>query len=102
MLTGQVPFDGENSVSIALKHINENPKPPIERNAKVTPALNDVIMRALSKDLNRRYTTAREMSDHLRRALKKPCVQVEDVARVRLAARRASQEKKPRGTSVHE
>ena len=72
MLTGRLPFNGENSVSIALKHINENPTPPIELSNKVTPALNDVILRALNKDLNRRYSSARDMSEHLRRALKDP------------------------------
>lgn len=72
MMTGRVPFDGENSVAIALKHINETPAPPIELSGKVTPALNDVILRALSKDLSRRYASAQDMCDHLRRALKEP------------------------------
>ena len=72
MLTGRVPFDGDNSVSIALKHISDNPVPPIELSNKVSPALNDVILRALNKDVNRRYGAANEMSAHLRRALKEP------------------------------
>ncbi|MEA4869716.1 MAG: protein kinase [Christensenella sp.] len=72
MLTGRVPFDGENSVAIALKHISDAPVPPIELSNKVSPALNDVILRALSKDTGRRYSTASEMSAHLRRALKEP------------------------------
>jgi len=72
MLTGHVPFEGETSVAIALKHISDIPKPPIELNPKIPPALNDVIMRSLNKDLNRRYSTAKEMSAHLRRSLKDP------------------------------
>ncbi len=72
MLTGTVPFDGENPVTIALMHINETPQPPIERNAKIPPALNDVILRALNKDLNYRYVSAKEMATHLRRAIKEP------------------------------
>ncbi len=72
MLTGRVPFDGDNSVSIALKHISDTPVPPIELSNKVSPALNDVILRALNKDVNRRYSAANEMSAHLRRALKEP------------------------------
>ncbi len=72
MLTGRVPFDGDNSVSIALKHISDAPVPPIELSNKVSPALNDVILRALNKDVNRRYSAANEMSAHLRRALKDP------------------------------
>ncbi len=72
MLTGHVPFEGDNSVAIALKHISDMPAPPIELNPKIPPALNDVIMRALNKDLNRRYASAKEMSAHLRRSLKDP------------------------------
>ena len=72
MLTGKLPFDGDSSVSIALKHISETPVPPIELNSKVTPALNDVILRALNKDLGRRYAFADDMSHDLRRALKEP------------------------------
>lgn len=72
MLTGHVPFDGDTSVAIALKHISEVPVPPIELTGKVSPALNDVILRALNKDVNRRYAAANEMSAHLRRALKEP------------------------------
>jgi serine/threonine-protein kinase len=72
LLTGRVPFDGDNSVSIALKHISDIPVPPIEITNKVSPALNDVILRALTKDVSRRYAAANEMSAHLRRALKEP------------------------------
>lgn len=72
MLTGHVPFEGDNSVAIALKHISDAPRPPVELNPKIPPALNDVILRALAKDLSRRYQTADEMSAHLRRALKEP------------------------------
>ena len=72
MLTGRVPFDGDSSVAIALKHISDTPVPPIELSSKISPALNDVILRALNKDVNRRYSSASEMSAHLRRALKEP------------------------------
>jgi serine/threonine-protein kinase len=72
MLTGRVPFDGETSVAIALKHISDIPAPPIQFNTKIPPALNDVVLRALNKDISRRYQTANEMSVHLRRSLKDP------------------------------
>ncbi len=72
MLTGHVPFDGDTSVAIALKQISDIPTPPIEVSNKVSPALNDIILRSLNKDPNRRYFTADEMSAHLRRALKEP------------------------------
>ena len=91
LLTGRVPFDGDNSVSIALKHISDIPVPPIEITNKVSPALNDVILRALNKDVSRRYAAANEMSAHLRRALKEP---TGDFARF-IPAPKPQQPKKP-------
>ncbi len=72
LLTGQVPFDGDNSVAIALMHINDEPTPPIRLNPKVPPALNDVVMRALNKNLDQRYANAAEMSKQLKRTLTDP------------------------------
>ncbi len=72
LLTGQVPFTGDNSVAIALMHINDDPVPPIQLNPRIPPALNDVIMRALKKNLSERYVTAREMAKQLKRTLTEP------------------------------
>ena len=72
LLTGQVPFSGDNSVAIALMHINDEPVEPIQLNPRIPPALNDVVMRALNKNLGERYATAREMSKQLRRTLTEP------------------------------
>lgn len=98
MLTGKVPFDGENSVAIALKHISDIPKPPIELNSKVTPALNDIILRSLNKDINRRYSSASDMSDHLRRALKEP---TGDFARFGPTTSKPTSPKKPAKKRPH-
>ena len=97
MLVGRVPFDGDSSVSIALKHISDFPTPPIELSAKVTPALNDVILRSLNKDLSRRYSYAHEMSAHLRRALKEP---MGDFARY-IPTGKTPQPKKPAKKRTH-
>ena len=50
MLTGKVPFDADTPVSVALKHMQEEPKPPIESNPNIPQAVNDIIMKALKKD----------------------------------------------------
>ena len=65
LLTGCVPFTGENSVAIALKHINDVPPEPVQLNPKIQPALNGIIMRALQKDADKRYPTARAMRNDL-------------------------------------
>ena len=98
MLTGRVPFDGENSVAIALKHISDIPVPPMELSNKISPALNDVILRALNKDANRRYATASEMSAHLRRALKEP---TGDFARYIPTAKPQQTKKPPQKKRTH-
>ena len=72
MVTGKVPFDADTPVSVALKHMQEKPKEPIEVNPNVPVAVNKIIMKALQKDTTLRYQTATEMLDDLRKALKNP------------------------------
>ena len=72
MLTGEVPFYGDNSVAIALKHLQEDIIAPNELNARIPRALSDVVVRAASKNLRVRYATARQMKADLLRALREP------------------------------
>lgn len=72
MLTGRVPFDADTPVSVALKHMQEEPKSPIEVNPNIPSAVNDIIMKALRKDANLRYQNATAMLLDLKRALKEP------------------------------
>ncbi len=72
MLTGLVPFDSDNSVSIALKHLSEDIKPPIELNNAIPPALNDVVLKAAAKNPAMRYATAEDMTVDLKKSLSDP------------------------------
>lgn len=72
MVTGKVPFDADTPVSVALKHMQDEPVEPIEVNKNVPVAVNKIIMRALQKDTTLRYQTASEMLEDLRKALKDP------------------------------
>ena len=72
MLTGKLPFDADTPVSVALKHMQEDPEEPIEINANVPEAVNDIIMKALRKDASLRYANATVMLNDLNRALKDP------------------------------
>ena len=72
MLTGKVPFDADTPVSVALKHMQEEPVPPIELNEKIPSALNDIILKAMRKDPTLRYQSATEMLRDLNNALKDP------------------------------
>lgn len=72
MLTGRVPFDADTPVSVALKHMQEQPKEPIEVNPNIPEAVNEIIMKALKKEPTLRYQTATEMLADLKMALKNP------------------------------
>ena len=65
MLTGKVPFDGDNPISIALMHINE-PMPSVSAEVPgLPPQLEKIIMKATDKYQNNRYKTADEMIEEL-------------------------------------
>lgn len=72
MATGKIPFDAESPVSVALKHIQEDPIPPIEVNPMVSRGLNDIILKAMEKSTATRYQTASEMLTDISIALSKP------------------------------
>ena len=72
MVTGRVPFDADTPVSVALKHMQEEPVPPIEENSHLPEALNKIILKALKKDPMLRYQTATELLKDLRTVLKNP------------------------------
>jgi serine/threonine-protein kinase len=65
MLTGKVPFDGDNPVTVALKHINEEIVPPIELEPGIPPALDRCVMKATSKYQTNRYSSADELIQEL-------------------------------------
>ena len=72
MVTGRVPFDADTPVSVALKHMQEEPEEPIELNPNLPSAVNRIIMKALKKDTTLRYQSATDMLADLRQALKNP------------------------------
>jgi serine/threonine-protein kinase len=72
MATGKLPFDADSPVSVALKQIQEEPIPPIELNPKVSPALNQIILKALQKSTTMRYQNATEVISDISQALLKP------------------------------
>ncbi|PWM67984.1 MAG: Stk1 family PASTA domain-containing Ser/Thr kinase [Eubacteriales Family XIII. Incertae Sedis bacterium] len=61
MLTGKVPFDGENPVAVALMHINDAMTPPRELNPEIPLSVEAVVMKATDKIQINRYATADEM-----------------------------------------
>jgi eukaryotic-like serine/threonine-protein kinase len=67
MATGQLPFDGPNSMEVLTRHVNDLPAPPRERapSAPISPAMEALILRALEKDPGARPQTAEEFRELL-------------------------------------
>ena len=61
MLTGQVPFDGDNPVQVALMHINDEITPPSHLVHGIPPALEKMVMKATDKYQTNRYKNAEEV-----------------------------------------
>jgi beta-lactam-binding protein with PASTA domain/predicted Ser/Thr protein kinase len=57
-LTGQVPFEGDSAVAVALKQVSQTPQRPSALNPAVSPALDAVVMRALAKEPEQRFADA--------------------------------------------
>ena len=89
MLTGTVPFAGDNTVAIALKHLQEEMLPPIDVNPKIPQSMSDVVMKGAAKDISYRYHSAVDMKKDLLRALKEPKGRF-----ARISVRKKSPEKK--------
>ena len=64
-VTGQLPFDGPDAVSVAMKQVQEMPVPPSQINPSIDPSLEAIIMRAIEKDPANRFATAQEMRSAL-------------------------------------
>ncbi len=68
-LTGEKPFTGSGAWTIAKKIIQDNPPVPSSINKGCTPLFDGVVNKALSKSVDTRYQTARDLGTALRRAL---------------------------------
>lgn len=72
MVTGKLPFDADTPVSVALKHLQEEAVEPVELNSEIPLGLNNIIMKAMAKDISARYQTANEMYNDLVNIVRNP------------------------------
>jgi serine/threonine protein kinase len=70
MFTGEVPFDADSAMDVAMMHMSEPPPPPREVNPDLTPELEGVLLKALEKEPADRYQSGAELIEALDRALK--------------------------------
>ncbi|MCR4896816.1 MAG: Stk1 family PASTA domain-containing Ser/Thr kinase [Lachnospiraceae bacterium] len=72
MLTGRVPFNGETTVAIAIKHIQEEMPSPREYVPEIPTAVEAIVMKCCEKAPDRRYANAHELIEDLKKALLTP------------------------------
>ncbi len=65
-VTGEVPFKGDDAITVALKQVNEQPLPPSQLNPKVDPSLEAIILKCMQKNPADRFQTADELYRTLR------------------------------------
>ena len=69
LVTGGPPFTGDSPVAVAYQHVREDPRPPSTINRAVPPALDAVVLKAMSKNPANRYQSAADMRTDLLRAV---------------------------------
>ncbi len=65
MLTGKVPFESESPIAVAMKHLEEAPVVPMTLCPDVTPELQEVVLKAMSKETRKRYQGVDAMKNDL-------------------------------------
>lgn len=67
MVTGRLPFEGDTAVAVAMQHIEKEPASPKAINPDIPQSLENVILRAMSKEQSMRYDTATKMMIDLKK-----------------------------------
>lgn len=65
MLTGRIPFEGDSTMSIALKHKTDPPPDPMKLNPQIPEEISRLILRCLEKEREKRYQNVEEILDDL-------------------------------------
>lgn len=77
MLTGQLPFEAESAVSVAIMQLQREPKPLTDINGSIPQGLEQVVMHAMQKDTMNRYKSSSEMLCDLEKFKKDPAITFE-------------------------
>lgn len=99
MLTGKPPYDGETPVAVAIQHINGNLLPPCQLNSSIPKGLEQIILKSMEVELDKRYDSATDMLRDMEEFRKNPAiifgvaVQPAAVAPVRRTAKNLAEQK---------
>lgn len=81
LLTGRLPFDGEDPIELVHSHIAREPRPPHEINPRVSPALSGLVLKLLAKTAEHRYQSGRGLRADLERCGRERIVDRIDLGR---------------------
>jgi len=65
MITGEMPFNADSPVSVALMQVNQPPQPPRELNPNIPVGLEQIVLGAMEKNPERRFQNANQMMRHI-------------------------------------
>lgn len=77
MLTGKLPFESENAISVAIMQMQSEAKPPREVNPDIPEGLEEITVKAMQKDPEKRYQSAAEMLYDIDEFKKNPSIHFE-------------------------
>ncbi len=77
MLTGKLPYDGDNAVSVALMHLQLTPDSPCKVNPDIPEGLEEITLKAMQKQPSDRYQSAQDMLSDIERFRLNPSVKFE-------------------------
>lgn len=74
MLTGKLPFEAENAVSVAIMQLQSEPRHPRDINPMIPEGLEEIVLKAMKKEPSQRYASAAEMIDDIRKFQNNPSI----------------------------
>lgn len=72
MVTGRVPFDGESTVEVAMKHLQQEITPPSEYAPDIPYSLEQIILKCTQKNSERRYASTADLTRDLKKSMMDP------------------------------
>ncbi|MBU3107218.1 Stk1 family PASTA domain-containing Ser/Thr kinase [Clostridium gasigenes] len=78
MVTGKLPFEGDSPVTVALKHLQEEPVAPKNINSAIPDSLNKLILKAMEKEAVKRYQSAKDIIQDLQKIQQNPDIIISD------------------------
>lgn len=77
MLTGELPFEADNAVSVAIMQLQSQPKKPSDINPQIPEGLEEITLKAMQKDPEKRYQSAAEMLQDINEFKQNPSIRFE-------------------------